>query len=312
MNTKKYKKLLEYSLGNGDIPQELYDAALAEIERDGKMTKRVYNWYLNELESRRLFHVPTVPFTTEGSAKTDGTYVYKRTKNPFWHLGFAAVGGGFMLASRIAAAIGYGIWRIKDRKKLKGLGACVTLSNHIGMLDCIISRRAIGFKRAYAIVAPFNCKNNVGGKLLGVGGCLPLPTSMRGIKPFTEMLEYAKSKKAAIHFYAEQSMWVGYQKPRPYKDGAMLYANKLNLPVVPMFYCFGKARGLRKLFGMPKIVVKIGDPIYADETLPPSARIKDLCERAMAATRQLYEEFYGKPLEYIDRGAEAPTPTTDK
>lgn len=300
MNTKKYKELLQYSLEHGDIPQDLYDRMLAEIARDGKMNKRIYGLYLSELEARRLFFVDGAPFDTTNSAKTDGTYIYKRTKNPFWHLGFAVIGNGFKVLGGLAAAIGFGVWRVKDRKKLRKLGACVTLSNHVGYLDSLLTRRALGFKRTYAIVAPHNCKNNIGGKIMGVGGCLPLPSSMRGLKPFTEMLEYCKSKKAAIHFYAEQSMWIGYEKPRPYKDGAMLYADKLDLPVVPMFYCFGKARGLRKLLHMPKVTIKIGEPIYADKSLPPNKCVVDLRERAMAETQKLYEEFFGKPLEYIN------------
>lgn len=303
MNTKKYKKLLAQLRDDGEIPNELYDKISAEIEKRGKMTKAVYGMFLRELEVRRLFNVETVPYDTENSAKTDGTFKYRHPHNPLRAVFHAIIAGGLKLVSYPAAAIGFGVWRIKDRKKLKGIKACVTLSNHVGFLDSILTRRALGFKKAYAIVAPFNCKNNLGGWMLNVGGCVPLPSSFRGTKPFTEMLEYAKKKNSAIHFYAEQSMWIRYDKPRPYKDGAFFYADKLDLPTVPMFYCFAAPRGLRKLLHMPKVVVKIGEPIYPDRALPANRRIVDLRDRAMAETQKLYEEFFGKPLAYIDETA---------
>ncbi|MCH5155594.1 MAG: 1-acyl-sn-glycerol-3-phosphate acyltransferase [Clostridiales bacterium] len=299
MNTKKYLAMFGELAENGQIPQELYDRLLAEVEKSGKMTKSIYNYYLNELERLRLFDVDGAPFDTNKSAKTDGTYVYKRTKNPFWHIGHFFWSLVFKLVGFIGGAIVFGVWHVKGRKKLKRIGACITTSNHVGYLDAVLTLRATGMQNRYIVAAPHNCKSTVGGKILCAAGELPLPISYKGMRPFTEMLEYARDKKKAkIHFYAEKSMWIGYRKPRPHKDGAYFYAEKLDIPVVPMLYCFKQARGLRRLLHLPKAVIKIGDPLYANKDLPQAKRKADLAQRTYAATVEMYEQFYGVPLVY--------------
>lgn len=314
MNTKSYKKLIKYSLDHGQIPHDLYDLVMAEIERDGKMTPRVYALYLDELERRRLFYTDGTPFNDDVVAKTDGTYKYLHTKNPFWYIAHAFYSTVFKAIGYLVGGIGYGIWRIKDRKKIKKIGACVSISNHIGFIDAAITRRAFGCKKQYIVAAPHNCKPNFGGHILRSATVLPLPIAFRGVKPFCEALEYVRDHKGAIHFYAEQSLWLHYEKPRPFKDGAFHYADRLDVPVVPMLYCFKKPRGLRKLFKMPKVVVKIADPIYADKALPTRERQIDLARRTKEAVDGLYEQFYGKPMEYLPQkpsGFDEPTAEAD-
>lgn len=300
MNTRAYLRMFGELAENGELPMELYRALLDEIVRDGKMTKRVYAFYIAELERRRLFDVAGTPYTTKNSAKTDGTYKYKHEKNPFWYIGHALTSTLFKFLGYVGGGIVYGVWRVKDRKKLKGIGACVTVSNHIDYLDALLTRRAMGGKKQYIVAAPHNRKNTLGGAILASATIIPLPISLKGARPFAEMLDYVKDRGGAIHFYAEKSMWRGYQKPRPYKEGAFFYAERLGVPIVPMLYCFKKPRGFRKLLGLPKMAIRIADPIYADATLTPRERKKDLCARTQAAARALYEDFYGKPLEYAD------------
>lgn len=301
MNTKKYLAFFGSLAESGELPRDIYDLMLARIAEKGKMTKSIYAEYLAELEKRRLFDVDGAPFDTNKSAQTDGTYAYRHPKNPFWHLRHAFWNFTFRVVGFIGGAIVFGVWRVKDRKKLKKLGACITTSNHVGFLDAVLTLRATGMQHRYIVGAPHNCKRNYGGSILCAAGELPLPISRKGMRPFNEMLEYAaKRKKAKIHFYAEKSMWIGYEKPRPYKDGAFYYADLLDIPVVPMLYCFKKPRGLRRLLHLPKAVIKIGEPLYIDKSLSPRARKTDLANRAYDSAKALYEEFYGKPLTYLD------------
>lgn len=301
MNTKKYLKMFEELADSGEIPRELYDSLVAKIQERGKMTKSIYDYYLTELEKRRLFDVDGAPFDTNKSAKTDGTYVYKRTKNPFWHISHGFWSTVFKLIGFFGGAVVFGVWHVKGRKKLKKLGPCITTSNHVGFLDAVLTLRATGMQNRYIVAAPHNCKDTVGGKILCAAGEVPLPINFKGMRPFNEMLEYAAERKSAkIHFYAEKSMWIGYKKPRPYKDGAFYYADKLNIPVVPMLYCFKEPKGLRRLLHLPKAVIKIGEPIYVNTELPPRERKADLAQRTYDATAALYEEFYGVPLTYLD------------
>lgn len=320
MNTENYCKLIEYSYNAGELPQDLYDDVMQKIKQNGKINRQIYNWYLDELERRRLFYVDGTPFNTKNSAITDGTFKYRR-HNPFWYMWRGILTTVFKFLGLIGGGFGYGVWRIKDAKKFKKLGACLTLSNHVGYLDACITRRALGCKKQYIVAAPHNCKRNLGGTVLKCATVIPLPTTFSGTKPFNEMIEFAVKNRAAIHFYAEQSLWLHYKKPRPYKDGPFHYAAKLNVPVVVMFYCFGQAKGLRKLLHMPKVTVKIADPIYPDMSLPPVKRKDDLAEKAQSAVTALYENYYGVPLEYLpphqtdntaDAAVATETATTDE
>lgn len=299
MNTKAYLGLLKYSLDSGELPQDLYDETVAKINARGKMTKKIYYEYLTELERRGLFQVDGTPFNTENSAVTNGEYKYKNPKNPFWHIGHAIASFIFKtLGGYFLGAVAYGVWRVKDRKKLKGVKACITTSNHVGYVDALLTRRALGMRKQYIVVAPHNCKNNLGGAMLKSTAVIPLPSVPSGNRPFMEMLEYVRDRGGSIHFYPEKSLWARYTKPRPYMDGAFFYADRLDMPVVPMLYCFHKPRGLRKLLGLAKVTIRIADPIYSDKSLPLRDRKSDLARRAEKAVAELYEDFYGKPLEY--------------
>ncbi len=300
MNTKAYLRFFGELAEKDEIPRDVYDTVVAEIAKDGKMTERVYSLYLQELEKRRMFDTDGAPFDTKNSAKTDGTYVYKHVKNPFWYILHAFWSTVFKLIGYVGAGVVFGVWRVKDRKKLKKIGACITTSNHVGYLDAVLTRRAMGGKKQYIVVAPHNCKYTVGGAILRSATELPLPVNLKGTRSFNDMLDYVAARKAAIHFYPEKSMWIGYRKPRPYKEGAFYYADKLDIPVAPMFYCFKQPKGLRKLLHLPKAVIKIGEPIYADKSLPPRDRKADLAKRAFDSAAAMYERFYGIPLEYAD------------
>lgn len=304
MNTAQYLAMFGKLAEEDKIPRELYDKLTSEIAADGgRMTKRVYKLYLNELEKRRLFDVDGAPFDTKKSAKTDGTYVYKRPKNPFWHIIHAFWATIFKFLGWIGAGIFFGVWRVKDKKKLKKIGACITTSNHVGYLDALLTRRSMGCKKQYIVCAPHNVKYTLGGWILRSATEIPLPINMKGTRMFNEMLEYVAERGAAIHFYPEKSMWIDYEKPRPYKEGAFLYADKLGIPVVPMLYCFKQPRGLRKVLHLHKAVIKIADPIYPDESLSPHERKVDLANRAYAAAVEIYEQFYGVPMTYLDPSA---------
>lgn len=309
MNTKKYLALFADMTDKGELPRDVYDLMMSEIAREGKMTKRIYALYLDELEKRALFDVDGAPFDTANSAETDGTYVYKRPKNPLWHIAHAVWGTAFKLIGYFGAGIVFGVWRVGERKNLKGVRACITTSNHVGYLDSVLTRRALGGRKQYIAVAPHNCKYTVGGAILRSAIVLPLPQTLKGARVFNDMLSYVTERGAAIHFYAEKSMWIGYKKPRPFKDGAFIYADKLDIPVVPMFYCFKKPRGLRRLLHLPKAVIKIGGPIYADKSLPQHERTADIRRRAEKATAELYRQFYGDAPHYL---CDAPAQQTEQ
>ena len=299
MSTEKYKKFFKRLYDDGQIPEDLYIRLQAEIVKDGKMTKRVYGVFLKELERRRMFDVDGTPYDTKNSAVTDGNYPFLRKQTAvgkFFHaiwIGFVKVMCGLL------CGIYYGAWRVRGKEHFKGLKGCITTSNHIDYLDTCLTVRVTGSKKFCVIIAPHNCKNDFFGWAYKKTGAVPLQSAPSGFKPFCEALESERDRGAAIHFYAEQSMWHFYDKPRPYKDGAFFYADKLDIPVVPVLYCVREPKGLRKLLHLPKITMAAGEPQYVNRDIPGRLRKAELCERVERETARLYEDITGKKAEYL-------------
>ena len=247
----------------------------------------------NVLESYRRFDYDYIPFG-DNWTMPDGTYQYRqrglnRLATGFWRTVMATLGA-------LAIKPLYGA-KVVGRKNLKALGksGAVCVSNHFNFLDTLFVRAACGHYRSYHTMGPFNNKKGLGGHIIRHGGMLPFSANLAATKNLTREMDRLLKKGKIINFYAEQAMWLNYQKPRPMKEGALYYAVKFNVPVLPVFCTFQRnARGKIR-----KLRIHILPAVYADESLPRPARIADLKARAEAAWRDCYEQAYGIPLEYL-------------
>lgn len=194
----------------------------------------------------------------------------------------------------IKAVYGARVTGRKNKKAIKGKGAfCVC--NHFSFLDTLFVRSAAGHFRSYHTAAPYNNKRGIGGWFLRRGGLLPFSGNLAATKNLMREMERLLGAGKIVNFYAEQAMWVNYQKPRPMKEGAFYYAVRYNVPVLPVFCTFKKT----KRGHIRKLRINILPPVFADETLPRNARIAKMKEDCERACRECYEKAYGKPLEYL-------------
>ncbi len=181
-------------------------------------------------------------------------------------------------------------------KALKKQGA-ICICNHFSYLDNLFIRAAVGQYRSYFTVAPWNNKTGFAGRFLRAGGILPFSPNLAATRNLNDEIARLLGKGKIVNFYAEQAMWVNYQKPRPQKEGAFYYAIKNDVPVLPIFCTFQKsARGHIK-----KLRINILPPIPVDKSLPrrqETARLKECSEEAW---KRCYEENYGIPLEYLSK-----------
>ena len=92
-----------------------------------------------------------------------------------------------------------------------------------------------------------------------------------------------------LHFYPEGAMWEFYRPIRPFKEGAAQIAIRFDKPIIPMAFSYRRPGWIRrKVFGQLALFdLNIGEPLFADASLPRRERVKDLTERCHAAVREL-------------------------
>ena len=244
------------------------------------------------LEGYRRFDFDYIPFGKY--TIPDGTFCYRQRGFDAFCTG--AIRCVLQLVAPLFLKVVYGC-RVVGKEHLRALkkqGAiCVT--NHISFLDTLFARAAIGQFRGFYTMAPWNNKTGAGGWFMRHAGLWPFSPNLAAMKNLMHEMDARLREGKIVHFYAEQAMWVNYQKPRPMKDGAFYYAIKYKVPVLPVFFTFRKDKRGR----LRRLRVHILPAVYADESLPRTARLADMRARAEAAWRECYEREYGIPLEYL-------------
>ena len=134
------------------------------------------------------------------------------------------------------------------------------------------------------------------------GGMIPFSPDLAATRNLNNEMERLLKKGKIINFYAEQSLWTNYQKPRPMKDGAFHYALKYKVPVLPIFCTFKR----KKSGHIRKLRIHILPAVYADESLPRREKLEKMKETAEREWRECYENAYGIPLEYLPKAEKKP------
>lgn len=183
-------------------------------------------------------------------------------------------------------------------------GAIIT-SNHFNVVDTTIIRYMlykIGKENKMNIIVQETnfFMDGKFGPLIRNNKTIPLSLDHNYIsKNFEPTLEKLLKRKEFILIYPEEEMWFNYRKPRPTRNGAYRYAAKYNVPIIP---CFTKIEDLNELdengFRKSKYVLYIMPPIYPENNKSIRESKKELQEKDYICKTQMYEEAYGKKLDY--------------
>ena len=213
--------------------------------------------------------------------------------------------------------------KIKGKKRLKkyrdvlkkGVLSC---SDHVHMWDYICVMRAIRPYHPNVLVWAPNVSGE-NGKLVRMVGGIPIPENdahgaAACLKAVKDVLN-----GGWLHIYAEGSMWEYYAPVRPFKSGIGYFACQFDKPVVPMAFSYRKPnRVQRKIFRrIACFTLSVGEPIFADPSLPRKERETDLVRRCHEAVCRLAgidpeENIYPpvfdhtKRIDYYDRAERDP------
>lgn len=245
------------------------------------------------LESHGRFDFEYIP-TGDNWKMPDENFAYRKKFpesliNGFWRV-------FLQLFSPILIKVAHGAKVVGKRnlKTVKRMGA-LCICNHIGFLDTLFVRHAVGYFRSFHTMTEKNNKGGIGGHVIRHGGMLPFSANFTATKNLIKEMKRLLDKGKIINFYAERAMWIGYQKPRPMKEGTFTYAVKFDVPVIPIFCTFERS----KKGHMKKVRIHVLPAIFPDESLPRRERADKMRIAAEQAWKDCYESSYGKKLTYL-------------
>lgn len=193
------------------------------------------------------------------------------------------------------------------------VGAMITC-NHFNPFDCFAVEQVFRIsnqrrkKKLYKVIREGNYTNFPGlyGFLFRNCDTLPLSSMKSTMEKFLKAVDTIFKKGDFILMYPEQSLWWNYRKPKPLKPGAFKLAAKNNVPVIPIFITMQDSDKIGEDgFPVQEYFVNIKEPIYPDEKLSVKENTEMMKEKNYQIWKNIYEDFYGIPLEYTTKKEES-------
>lgn len=162
----------------------------------------------------------------------------------------------------------YGL-KIKNRKVLKQLKKTgyFLYGNHTQkIMDAFTPSLCTFPKKAHIVVNPDAVSIKGIRQLVLMLGGIPLPTDLKGYKPFKAALEKRIKEGKVATIYPEAHIWPYYTGIRPYKATSFSYPVSMNVPCVAFATTFRQRKIFKKAY--PKLTVTLSEPFYPDTSLP--------------------------------------------
>lgn len=202
----------------------------------------------------------------------------------------------------------FALGEIKGAQNLNSVsGGAIVTCNHFNAMDSFVMQKVFDASkrkgRMYRVIREGNYTSFPGfyGFLMRNCDTLPLSDNMAVMKKFFRGVEKVLGENNLVLIYPEQSMWWNYRKPKPLKSGAFDLAVKYGVPVIPCFITMTDGDTVCP-DGFPMQIYSpfVGEPIYPDKSLPRKQATEKLRAQVEEYNKQVYEKFYGIPLEYLD------------
>jgi 1-acyl-sn-glycerol-3-phosphate acyltransferase len=175
----------------------------------------------------------------------------------------------------------------KHREVLKN--GVLSVSNHVHMWDYLAVMCGIRPIWPYLLSWAPNI-NGENGTLIRMVGGIPIPeNNLAGTRAYLKSIRGLLKDGGWLHVYAEGSMWEYYAPVRPFKRGAAHLAIDSGKPIVPLGFSYREPGWIRKTIfrQIAKYTLTVGEPIFADPSLPEKEREADLTTRCRDAVCRL-------------------------
>lgn len=238
---------------------------------------------------------------TNISAKELGSDFEYNHKNPIWNI------FSFILYYFIAIPISIIINKLFNHQKFinkKVLKKCkdqgyIIYSNHTHHLNDCFSNPPLVFPRKNYIIASKDAFSIFGIKnIVQMLGAIPLPTTIKEHRNFSQFIEKKLKEKQIITIYPEAHIWPYYTKIRPFISSSFKYPIKYNVPIFCITHCYKKRRFSNKA----KIESYIDGPFFPNANLDLKEASDDLrnqvyqtmCDRSEKHSTYQYVQYIKK------------------
>ena len=211
----------------------------------------------------------------------------------------------------VCGLIKEGKFIVKDIKGIENFanlqsGAIITC-NHFNAFDSFAIQLAYEAakqkkRKFYRVIREGNYTSFPGfyGILMRNCHTLPLSSNRKTMTKFVKATNQLLKDGHFVLVYPEQSMWWNYRKPKPLKNGAYIFAVRNNVPVLPCFITMKDSDILGEDgFFVQEYTIHIGKPIYPDNDLKYSERLEQMMNENFEVWKNVYEQEYQMPLEYL-------------
>ena len=189
----------------------------------------------------------------------------------------------------------YGRENLKKHKKELRNGA-ITVSNHVFMWDYLCVLKAIRPHISYFPAWKPNFESGFSPFMRILGG-MPIPEgNIHAMISFKRAMDEVVESGRWLHVFAEGSLWYFYPDIRPLKPAAFQYAATYRKPLIPISMSFRPRKGWRRIFGKgPFVDLHIGEPQYANTSLPVREAAHDLRARVYRIMQEMNGIYPGDP-----------------
>lgn len=189
--------------------------------------------------------------------------------------------------------------RVTGREKLKKVrGGFFLYGNHTQPLGDVFTPALCLFpRRIYTVVSTANYALPVIGKLLPYLGALPIEKSLHGIRSLNVAISERIQQGHPVVIYPEAHVWEYYTEIRPFRDTAMKYPVRNQVPAFSMTVTYQK----RKFFRKPAMRVYLDGPFYpegdsiAEKTCDLYEKVRDAMLLRSKSSNCSYIEYCPAP-----------------
>ena len=172
-------------------------------------------------------------------------------------------------------------------KKNKGF---VLTCNHVHPMDCTwLGVLTTPRKMVYTSMEG-NFKIPVVGPFIRFFDCVPISTTIKGLRNFMNEMTDAVKRGRVVGMYPEGSIEMYCDHLRKFSDGAFTIAVDANAPVLPVVITPRERKGLWKLLKRGScITITVGDPVYPEDCGSHRKTVRKLREDVEAEMNHLLE-----------------------
>lgn len=174
-------------------------------------------------------------------------------------------------------------------KKIEGRG-CVSIMNHVNVLDCVWLSLLFKKQRVYAVSLESNFRIPLVREIIKALSAVPMSPDPNRLKEMMRAMEEALIEGNIVHMYPEGVLIPYYEgELRRFRGGAFYLAAHTGCPVLPIVVKYREKKGLHRLKRKPCITLRVLEPVESKGKT--QKQLLEECRGAMQAalTQQGHE-----------------------